>query len=46
MACGESATRVERAVTSMLDGRAAAGFSGPDLSLAKQDQGQLVFAAG
>lgn len=45
MACDETAMRVERAVTSVLDGRVALGFEGPRLSAAK-DGRHLVFAAG
>jgi heat shock protein HslJ len=45
MACDEAAMRVEQAVTSVLDGRVALGFAGPDLSAAKNGR-HLVFAAG
>lgn len=44
-ACEESAMQVERAVTSVLDGRVALGFEGQRLSAAK-DGRHLVFSAG
>jgi len=44
-ACDEAAMRVEAAVTTVLDGRVAAGFEGDKLSLAKAGR-HLVFRAG
>lgn len=45
MACEQPAMKVEALVTSILDGRVALGFSGADLSVAK-DGRSLVFRAG
>lgn len=44
-ACERAAMAVEREVTSVLAGRAALGFSGPDLSVAKNGR-SLIFRAG
>lgn len=44
-ACERAAMAVERTVTSILSGRAALGFSGADLTIAKKGR-SLVFRAG